>query len=549
MRWVAVLLASLLIVTTVGLRFLPAEVLTPLLLTLAALAATNLAYLRLLAWRPGLRAALGLQLYLDLGFLILLLHLSGGIENPLYLLPVFNVVLGGIALSRRQCFILALAGGVVCGTAVWAEWARLIPHYTLSVVPHGEHGDYHDAYDTLYVAARTTLQLVMMLLTAHFVSGLAEHSGAHERGLAVAAEEARAGRELLEQSLEATRTGLRVVDPALKPLLQNQQWARWFAAGTPDEQALAAWSGADGSPPRLTLADAAVRRSELCIPAEGQQRARTFLVTAAPLHDRDGHVDRAVTLVQDVTEEKAMQARMLAASKLAAVGEVAGKLAHEINNPIAIVSAKARILLSDRHAEMSEKVGRELERIVELSDRVAGIARRLLAYGRPSVASRSPIDLRTPVRQALSLVEPQAERQGVRLADHLGERLLLVEASAAEMEQVSLNLFLNALDVMPGGGVLEVLGQGATLADGRLAVGVVVSDTGPGIPEDLRDRVFEPFFTTKEEGRGNGLGLSVCQGIVRAHGGEVEVEGSGRGARFIVRLPALPASPAGADRG
>lgn len=541
MRWVAVLLATVLIVSTVGLRFLPAEVLPPLLVTLAAVAATNLVYPRLLAWRGPL-AGLGVQLYFDLGFLILLLHLSGGIENPLYLLPVFNVVLAGIALSRRQCFMLALAGGLVCGAAVWAEWGRLIPHYTLTVVPHGEHGDLHDAYDTLYVAARTTLQLVMMLLTAHFVSGLAEHSRAHERGLAAAAEEARSGRELLEQSLDATRTGLRVVDPGLGPLLQNRQWARWFPPGTLPEQAIGAWTEAEGSPPRLTLTDSVPRRSEVSVPSEGEA-ARTFLVTTAPLHDRAGRTNRAVELVQDVTEEKANQARMLAACKLAAVGEVAGKLAHEINNPIAIVSAKARLLLSDRRAEMSEKVSREVGRIVDLSDRVAVIARGLLAYGRPSVAPRSRIDLREPVRRALSLVEQQAARQGIRLVDDLAGPPLLVEASANEMEQVFLNLFLNALDAMPGGGVLAASRRATALAGGPGAptVALAVSDTGPGVPEGLRERVFEPFFTTKDEGRGSGLGLSVCQGIVRGHGGEIDVEsGSGSGARFVVRMPALP---------
>jgi signal transduction histidine kinase len=239
---------------------------------------------------------------------------------------------------------------------------------------------------------------------------------------------------------------------------------------------------------------------------------------------------------------------MLAASKLAAVGEVAGKLAHEINNPIAIVSAKARILLSDRRAEMSGKVIRELERVVELSDRVAAIALGLLAYGRPSAAPRSRVDIRAPVRRALSLVQEPAERHGVRLVDDLGAAPAPVEASATELEQVFLNLFLNALDVMPAGGVLAVTRRTSSLGDGRPGVAIAVSDTGPGIPEDLRERVFEPFFTTKEEGHGNGLGLSVCQGIVRAHGGEIEVDGgSGQGARFVVRLPVLAGAAEGDD--
>ena len=541
MRWVAVLLALVLVLGTVELGFLPREVLWPLLLSVAVLAASNGLYGWLLARQP-LRAMLPLQLYEDLGLLVVMLHLSGGIENPLYLLPIFNVVLGGIVLTRRQSFVLAVAGSLLCTAGVWAEWARLLPHYTLTIVPHGEHGAVHVAYDARYVAARIALQVALLILTAHFVSRLAEQAGANARGLAAAAERARTGQELLEEALERTGTGLRVSDRDERTLLFNAQWRRWFPGGSPAEASVLAWAQADGSPPRRTLGDSSVRRTEVsAVPPEGEGRPRTYLVTTAPLHDREGRTDRVVELVQDVTAEKDAQARMLAASRLAAVGEVAGKLAHEINNPVGIVSAKARILLADRRAEMSDKVAHELDRIVGLADRVAGIAKGLLAYGRPSAAPRSRIDLRAPARRALSLVEEQAARQGVRLVDELGRREAAVDASGSEMEQVFLNLCLNALDTMPAGGVLALLARAATLDDGRPAVEIVVSDTGPGIPPDLRDRVFEPFFTTKTEGRGSGLGLSICQGIVRAHGGEIQLEAGvpARGARFAVRLPAV----------
>jgi signal transduction histidine kinase len=256
-----------------------------------------------------------------------------------------------------------------------------------------------------------------------------------------------------------------------------------------------------------------------------------------------------VELVQDVTAEKESQQGMLKASKLAAVGEVAGRLAHEINNPTAIVSAKGRLLLSDRRAEMSPKVAREVERIVELADRIAGIAKGLLAYGRPSAAPRTREDPSVPVRRALSLVESQCVRHGVRIVDDLGAALPAVDASPPELEQVFLNLFLNALDVMPEGGVLAVTAPGgARLADGAPAVQIVVVDTGPGVPDDVREHVFDPFFTTKDEGRGSGLGLAVCQGIVRSHGGEIEVESRpGYGARFAVSLPVPPGTRSDAD--
>jgi signal transduction histidine kinase len=541
-RWVAAVLALLLVLTTVGLGFLPEGVLAPLLATIGALAASNLAYAALDRGRVlSRKTLLAVQLNIDLGLLVLLLHLSGGIESPLYLLPVFNVLLGGIVLTRRQCFFMAWAGGLVCGGAVCAEWASVIPHVTLAIVPHGAHGEVHAAYDATYTTSRTVLQLGMMLLTAHFVSRLAEQARAHERGLAAAAEEARAGRELLEQALENSGVGLRVLDEALQPQFVSEQWRRWFPPGTAEERTALTGVSAPDSVLRRTLADSSVQRSEIALPAPGAA-GRTFAVTTAPLHDPSGRTDRAVELVQDVTAEKESQQRVLKASKLAVVGEVAGKLAHEINNPTAIISAKGRLLLSDRRAEMSPKVAHEVERIVDLADRVAGIAKGLLAYGRPSVAPRARLDPALPVRRALSLVEDQANRQGVRIVDQMEATLPSIDASAPELEQVFLNLFLNALDFMPEGGVLAVTArpEGAHLARGRTAVEIVVADTGPGIPADVRERVFEPFFTTKEEGRGSGLGLAVCQGVVRSHGGEMELEARpGHGARFVLRLPVL----------
>jgi hypothetical protein len=158
MRWVALLVGTVLVLAAVTLGYLPGDVTPALLITLGAVAAANLGYVVRVRRGGGARRFLAASLYVDLAALIVILHLSGGIENPLYLLPVFNVILAGFALSRRECFALALAGGLLCAAAVWAEWARIIPHYTLTVVPHGSDGHLHAAYDGLCVAARASLQ-------------------------------------------------------------------------------------------------------------------------------------------------------------------------------------------------------------------------------------------------------------------------------------------------------------------------------------------------------------------------------------------------------
>ncbi len=540
MRWIVALLALLVVIVTIELGFVPRAMLVPLFFTVVAVGSSNLVYSAIDRRRLlGRRKIVFVELSVDLALLIVLLHLSGGIDSPLYLLPVFNVLLAGIVLTRRQCFMLAWAGGLVCAVGVGAEWARFIPH--LALMSHGGEDAAHGGYGATYVAARAVFQLGLMVLTAHFVSRLAGQTWTYERGLAVTAEEARAGRELLERALENTGVGVRVVDERVQPLFVSEQWGRFFPPGGDEEKAALREAEAAGSALRRTLERSSVERSELPIAVPGSGE-RTFAVTTAPLHDPSGRTVRAVELVQEVTTEKEGQRRLLKASQLAAVGEIAGKLAHEINNPTAIISAKGRLLLSDRQAEMSPKVNREVERIVALADRVASIAKGLLAYGRPSVAPHQPIDPALAVRSALSLVEDQASRQNVTIVDQLGE-LRGVSGSTPELEQTFLNLFLNALDAMPSGGSLTVSSRAARpLGASGEAIEIVVADTGHGIPAEVREHVFEPFFTTKEEGRGSGLGLAICQGIVRSHGGEIELESEpGCGTRFAVRLPVIPA--------
>ena len=267
---------------------------------------------------------------------------------------------------------------------------------------------------------------------------------------------------------------------------------------------------------------------------------RVFQVTTAPLLDLDQKIVQVVELAQDITAQKKAQARMLHAGKLAAVGELAGQVAHEVNNPISIITAKASLLLSDHANDMSAKVAQELAKITELALRVARIAQGLLSYCRPSAATRTRLDLRVPIRKSVAAVDELARRAGVRIEDQLADALPLVKANPHELEQVFLNLLLNALDAMPKGGWLNIsrVPGEVRLSDGRPALAIVVADTGCGIPDDIRDKIFEPFFTTKKEGRGTGLGLSICLGIVRGHDGELDIDSKvWQGTRVTIKLP------------
>lgn len=237
-------------------------------------------------------------------------------------------------------------------------------------------------------------------------------------------------------------------------------------------------------------------------------------------------------------EQRRIEARAQRAEKLAAIGELAGRVAHEVNNPVAIISAKTRLLLSNHRTELSTYAATEVGKITDLADRIAKIAQGLLAYCHPSANRAESQPLRPVVRKALAIVEPSAKASGVEIRERVPDALAPVRVNAGEMEQVFLNLFLNSLDAMPDGGVLSITGY-EDAAAGDTSVCVSVVDTGCGIPPAVRERIFEPFNTTKPEGKGTGLGLSICLGLMRGNGGTIELDSRpGAGTTVLVRLPA-----------
>ncbi|MCA8923047.1 MAG: PAS domain S-box protein [Planctomycetes bacterium] len=241
--------------------------------------------------------------------------------------------------------------------------------------------------------------------------------------------------------------------------------------------------------------------------------------------------------LHDLTQERLLERQLTQATKLAAMGELAGHIAHEVNNPIGVVSAKVRLLLSGDEA-LSEKVRSDLNKIVQQCDRVSTLTRGLLDYCRPTDAPKVALDMLGPLQRAMGFLETQAARGGVRVIKEL-EPAPVSRANGGELEQVFLNLILNALQAMPNGGALTLRSGRADRARGPGSQ-VEVRDTGGGMDEATRLRVFEPFFTTKGV-KGNGLGLAICYGLVHAHDGELEVESEpGQGSAFRVWLPVTP---------
>jgi len=545
MRWIAIVVAWVLtfIVVQVA-EWLPHEVWWPLIITIGVLAILNLIYEFVLRNKYFQTYLLPFQAYADLVILVILLHFSGGIENPLSLLMLFHVIIAGIVLTRRHCYAVAAAASTLLALMAVGEATHVLHHYTLTLFPHVQHGGElaHASHQPVYVISQVGLLSGIFFLTAYFVTTLSDRIRQSEQQLEKFADHVLEQRQLIEKAIETTNTGLCVCYSDGQPYWTNRRWEKWF--GRESLHTYVDKNRLDKSVKACKTVKAGKTHScEFTVPEDDPAgEARTYRITTAPLFGTEGQINHAVSLAQDITEQKRAQEQMIRAGKLAAVGELAGHVAHEVNNPIGIISAKARLLTADHSEEMSGKVQQELHKITDAADRVAKIAQGLLTYCRPSVASRSKMDLSLPIREAIALIEQQARNSGVVIDERLSEKLPLVEANVDEIQQVFLNLFLNALDAMPEGGTLTVLSseynKNGTGNNSNRYLDIIVQDTGFGVPPDIQEQVFEPFFTTKEVEKGTGLGLSICSGLIRSNGGSIDLESEpGRGTRFTIHLP------------
>ena len=240
-------------------------------------------------------------------------------------------------------------------------------------------------------------------------------------------------------------------------------------------------------------------------------------------------------------EKEMMNEQIIEAGKLASVGELAAGIAHEINNPVAIMVEEAGwiedLLREDGSCEDPAEARRALKQIKNQGARCKQITHKLLSFARKTDPELRKVQLNELIDEVVGLSEQRVKYSSVKLNLNLARHLPEVYVSPSEFEQVLLNLINNALDAMaPDGGTLEI----TTRVDGRHVV-VDVADTGQGIPKANLARIFDPFFTTKPVGKGTGLGLSICYGIIKKMEGEISVNSAvGLGTTFHVRLPLPP---------
>jgi len=262
---------------------------------------------------------------------------------------------------------------------------------------------------------------------------------------------------------------------------------------------------------------------------------RTINAAIAPLVTKKFNVIGRLIIMDDITERIDLEAQLSQADKLSSIGLLAAGVAHEVNTPLAVISSYAQML--GKQLQSDPQKGPLLEKITRQTFRASEIVNNLLNFSRTSGTEFGDVDVNRVVTDTLALLEHQFRTAHVTVQDELARELPLIQGNTGRLQQVFLNLFLNAKDAMPSGGTLRVVtsnGNGVTVA---------VSDTGSGIAPEHINRIYDPFFTTKTairegQNRGTGLGLSVTYGIIQEHAGKIRVESRpGEGTTFYLDFP------------
>ncbi|MCC6368127.1 MAG: PAS domain S-box protein [Bryobacterales bacterium] len=251
----------------------------------------------------------------------------------------------------------------------------------------------------------------------------------------------------------------------------------------------------------------------------------------APLVSKDQEQIGRLVIFDDITERSELERQLVQADKLSSIGLLAAGVAHEVNTPLAVISSYAQMLA--KQVTGDDAKSKLLEKIAKQTFRASEIVNSLLNFSRVSPTEYVEVDLNRILRETLGLIDHQLRKANVEVTAELAPSLGSIKGNPGKLQQVFLNLFINARDAMENGGRLTVR---STESDAMARIEVI--DTGHGIPPEHLARIYDPFFTTKTAKKGTGLGLAVTYGIVKEHSGQIEVDsGDGRGTRFLLEFP------------
>jgi PAS domain S-box-containing protein len=367
----------------------------------------------------------------------------------------------------------------------------------------------------------------------------------------------RNSQEMLRAVAEGTSDAVFVKDRNGRYLLVNESASRYI--GRPPSDIVGcddvALFGAPGAA-ALALNDQEVMQANTALTFEETLQVggmeRLFHATKAPYRDERGNVAGVVGISRDITERRRLEEQLRQSHKMEAIGRLAGGVAHDFNNLLTIIGSYSELILHE--PQVGTTIQDHAKAIRDAGKRASALTRQLLGFSRQVITQPEVLDLNEVVVDTGDLLR-RLIGSDITLTTLRGPGLGAVEADRSQVDQVLMNLAVNARDAMPSGGALTIETANVTLDASRIDamfdchpgryVMLAVTDTGSGIPPEIQARIFEPFFTTKEVGKGTGLGLSMVFGIVQHSGGCIKVESEpGRGSTFRIFLPMVDATVA-----
>lgn len=459
----------------------------------------------------------------DLVFALALVRLTGGARSTLFLALLLIAGVQSYYYGIRRGALAALAAGAGYLLVAWPTIGRL---------------DWADI----------VIRLLVLAGTAAGVGVLADVETTERSKVLALTDEAREREEFIRSVVESLSEGVIALDRDGRVVAWNRALETRYQVSAAEvlgrdffdvfpAVGRETWSG-----PLRRLLEGQIE--EFVLEAAEHQtlrRGRVVLNLKGTRLRGAGAPAGAVLLVEDITERVGLERAAHQAEKMAALGTLAAGVAHELNNPIGIISSRTELMLLDADApSLPAELRDDLTVLHRHAQRVARIVQGLLSFARQAPVAHGPIDLNRVVEDTLLLVEKQIVRDGIVVVRRLAAGLGPMWGDAGALQQVVMNLLTNARDALAGQGEIVVATE--LLPGAPDALRLTVRDTGPGIPPETLARIFDPFFTTKPSG--TGLGLSITYGIVRDHHGTIGVESEpGRGSAFVLTFP-LSGAPA-----
>ena len=548
LRWIAIAGVSL-TVSIASWGFNIIEPSLPLFLIAGLMVLYNLEaqiYPRHIAEKPlaSIKRHAGTHIVLDLLSLTVLIHFSGGIENPFIFYFIFHLVIASILLSKKVSYILATLNTLLLSSLIFLEHYAFLPHYHLGFLPENLW------QNPIYISSVLFVFTSTLFFSVYLATSIMDTARARETETfdlkesleekVVELEDARKEvlfeRNKLKSIIECMQEGVVFIDSENRVSLFNiaAQQIRKDQFGLDTDDVL--------SPETYGIQPQVAKHfsdgGDVIEQQSTQIKDKFFENTYAAVRDDNGDYLGTVLVCRDVTDRKRMEIQMIQSEKMAAIGELAAGVAHEINNPLdGLLNCTLRIR---RNPKNEKQIQEYLDLMEEAIRRIESTVRQLLNFSRKHELTLTSVSLNEVINEIIGLIEYSAEEKHIQVQKQFQENLTPILGDKHLLEQVALNLGLNAIAAMPNGGVLT-FNTGTIEFDSLLdeaAAYVQVTDTGIGIPSSVRDRILDPFYTTKITGKGTGLGLSVSNRIVREHGGVIEFESEeGQGSVFTIKLP------------